>query len=309
MIRHANTARSGSQALPGHLQPELIEAAERGQIRASEGSVRHVEVFQLGSVRTPIIGRPRPLPRQRRADHPYTLNCEEPLMPGVAEAAPPRGENFCSSPIFVGSGPPEWRDLNQRYGVKERIIGPPAPAADNTPSDGCLEAFAGEQWVRAVPPWLTATIALRDEFYNRFDHARYVIDEGTAQEKTITAGKEILRTGMVPQDVTIPPGTGGLPYVVPVSPVLNPLSPTKGCVPSSNPADPGPCHTSTLYVTMTAGDDVCTGRGAAPGLGGTGCLPGGEESKWPILANWSFKVSSQPPPTPTSIPPTPTPIG
>ena len=65
-------------ALPGHLQPELIEAAERGQIRASEGSVRHVEVFQLGSVRTPIIGRPRPLPRQRRADHPYTLNCEEP---------------------------------------------------------------------------------------------------------------------------------------------------------------------------------------------------------------------------------------
>ena len=79
MIRHASTARSGSHALPGHLQPELIEAAERGQIRASEGSVRHVEVFQLGSVRTPIIGRPRPLPRQRRADHHYTLNCEEPV--------------------------------------------------------------------------------------------------------------------------------------------------------------------------------------------------------------------------------------
>src|SRR6185295_16783812 len=61
-----------------HLQPELIEVAERRQIRASEGSVRHVEVFQLGGVRTPIIGRPRPLPRQRRADHLYTLNCEEP---------------------------------------------------------------------------------------------------------------------------------------------------------------------------------------------------------------------------------------
>ncbi|WP_412768897.1 hypothetical protein, partial [Mycobacterium canetti] len=27
----------------------------------------------------PIIGRPRPLPRQRRADPPYTLNCEEPV--------------------------------------------------------------------------------------------------------------------------------------------------------------------------------------------------------------------------------------
>ncbi|GFG76091.1 hypothetical protein MBOT_34560 [Mycobacterium botniense] len=33
------------QALAGHLQPELIKAAEHGQIGASEGSVRHVEVF------------------------------------------------------------------------------------------------------------------------------------------------------------------------------------------------------------------------------------------------------------------------
>ncbi|WP_186246080.1 hypothetical protein [Mycobacterium simulans] len=66
-------------ALPTHLQPELIEAAERGQIRAREGSIRHVEVFQLGVVRTPIIARPRPLPRQRRADHLYTLNYEEPF--------------------------------------------------------------------------------------------------------------------------------------------------------------------------------------------------------------------------------------
>jgi len=35
------------QALPGHLEPELVEAAERGQVRADEGSVRHVEVFQM----------------------------------------------------------------------------------------------------------------------------------------------------------------------------------------------------------------------------------------------------------------------
>ena len=69
----------GSEALAGHLQPELVEAAEHGQIRAREGSVRHVEVFRMGSVRTPIIGRPRPLPRQRRAAHLYTLICEEPL--------------------------------------------------------------------------------------------------------------------------------------------------------------------------------------------------------------------------------------
>lgn len=31
----------------------------------------------MGSVRTPILGRPRPLPRHRRAAH-HTLNCEEP---------------------------------------------------------------------------------------------------------------------------------------------------------------------------------------------------------------------------------------
>ena len=33
----------------------------------------------MESVRTPIIERPRPLPGDRRAHHPYTLNCEEPL--------------------------------------------------------------------------------------------------------------------------------------------------------------------------------------------------------------------------------------
>jgi hypothetical protein len=32
----------------------------------------------MGGVGPPIIGRPRPLPGQRRADPDYTLNCEEP---------------------------------------------------------------------------------------------------------------------------------------------------------------------------------------------------------------------------------------
>lgn len=39
----------------------------------------HVEVFQVGGVGTSILGRPRPLPRYRRASPRYTLNCEEPL--------------------------------------------------------------------------------------------------------------------------------------------------------------------------------------------------------------------------------------
>jgi hypothetical protein len=32
------------------LESELIEAAELGQVRAGEGSVKHVEVFWMGSV-------------------------------------------------------------------------------------------------------------------------------------------------------------------------------------------------------------------------------------------------------------------
>src|SRR5699024_3645314 len=58
----------GLQPLAHDLQAEVIEASERGQVRGSEGSVRHVEVFPVGSVRTPIIGRPRPLSHERRAD-------------------------------------------------------------------------------------------------------------------------------------------------------------------------------------------------------------------------------------------------
>ena len=59
------------ETLPEHDQTDLVEAAERCQIRTGEGSVRHVEVFRLGGVGTPIIGRPRPSPRHRRAHH-YT---------------------------------------------------------------------------------------------------------------------------------------------------------------------------------------------------------------------------------------------
>jgi hypothetical protein len=67
------------EPLPDDFKTELVEPAERGQVRAGEGSVKHVEVFQMGSVRTSIFGRPRPLPSHRRADQRYTLNCVEPL--------------------------------------------------------------------------------------------------------------------------------------------------------------------------------------------------------------------------------------
>ena len=59
---------AGSDPLAGRHQPEGFQAAERGQVGRGEAvsgsSVGHVEVFLMGGVRTPIIGRPRP----RRAD-------------------------------------------------------------------------------------------------------------------------------------------------------------------------------------------------------------------------------------------------
>jgi hypothetical protein len=61
-----------SQSLAGHFEAELIESAERGQVRAGEaalgGSVGHVEVFRMWCVGTLILGRPRPLSAHRRAD-------------------------------------------------------------------------------------------------------------------------------------------------------------------------------------------------------------------------------------------------
>ncbi|GAA1660432.1 hypothetical protein GCM10009791_04330 [Citricoccus zhacaiensis] len=75
---------SGFQALADGYEAELVEAAELGQVTVVEGSVRHVEVFPMGSVRTSIIGRPRPLPRHRRAATPggtiYTPICDEPVI-------------------------------------------------------------------------------------------------------------------------------------------------------------------------------------------------------------------------------------
>ena len=176
------------------------------------------------------------------------------LMTGVADAEP-RREHACLSPIFPDS------NLNERYDVKERIIGP--PASPTTPA--CREAFLGEKWVRAVPPWITAPDKI-DEFIANFEGARYVIDAGTPQEKTVTAGPEILRTTCPDEPCKDPIGR---PFAVPVSPVFDHLS-------------VGP-HTSNVFVTMNQENGpYCNGlNGTVPGLS-TGCLPGGE-SQYPII--------------------------
>lgn len=68
-----------------HDEVELIEAAERGQVRAGEraralagGSVRQVEVSRMQRVGAFILGRPRRLSRDRHANANYTLIWDEP---------------------------------------------------------------------------------------------------------------------------------------------------------------------------------------------------------------------------------------
>jgi len=114
------------KTLSGDFQAELVEPAERGQVGACEssaGSVRHVEVFRMGSVRTSILGRPRPLSAHRRAETAYTLNCEEPAMfalpvitvplPAdwarlVAQLLPDQVGRAMSSTSSSGGGLPVW---------------------------------------------------------------------------------------------------------------------------------------------------------------------------------------------------------
>ena len=147
--------------------------------------------------------------------------------PAIATAAPPT-EHKCLSNLFPNS------DLNERYGVTERIVGPP----------GCREALAGEQWVRAVPPWAAATEPDIQDFNNKFLGARWVTDGGTDHASTVTAGKEALRTGFH--------APNGLPFSAPVSPAIHPLSVGN--------------HTNIVYVTLSA--PHCNGLGI--------CLPAGE---------------------------------
>jgi hypothetical protein len=84
LVRFDDPAREdstvGFQTLPDGFEAELVEPAERGQVKASGGSVKHVEVSRMGSVRTSILGRPRPLPPDRLANPRYTLNCDEPVI-------------------------------------------------------------------------------------------------------------------------------------------------------------------------------------------------------------------------------------
>jgi hypothetical protein len=83
--------------LPDHDETQLIKAAERRQVRAGEGSVKHVEVFRMAGLGTSILERPRPLSRDRRAAT-YTVNCEEPeILAG--QANPARTGDTCGQSV------------------------------------------------------------------------------------------------------------------------------------------------------------------------------------------------------------------
>src|SRR5690606_356314 len=80
--------------LPDSDEPELVQAAEQREVRVSEGSVMHVEVFQMGCVGTPIIGGPRRLPgpdplhpRSRRAPNQSAATTHGPALTDQASNA------------------------------------------------------------------------------------------------------------------------------------------------------------------------------------------------------------------------------
>ena len=63
----------GCEVLAHSGQSQSVQTQEGRQIRAGEGSLRHVEVSQVACVAAPIIGGPRPPPKQRRTHPTYTL--------------------------------------------------------------------------------------------------------------------------------------------------------------------------------------------------------------------------------------------
>ncbi len=152
---------------------------------------------------------------------------------------------------------PDGTDLNQLYGIEQRIVGPST----------CREVRAGERWVMVGSPWITAADAADavypdgyvpqlpdpiEDFNAKFTGARYVVDAGTPHERVVTAGREVLLTGFV--------GADGLPFSAFPSPVLKPVRPGE--------------HTFAIYLTLSA--QHCDGLGTVIEAN---CIPAGE-SQW-----------------------------
>ena len=114
VVHQARQVSTGSFPLPdGHLKG--IQPQEGRQIRAGEGSLRHVEVSQVACVAAPIIRGPRPLPGV--TTHPphlytsigssyHTLKHEEPdspdttSSPTLADMAQPQSRPATTRPLL-----------------------------------------------------------------------------------------------------------------------------------------------------------------------------------------------------------------
>lgn len=86
--------------LTGDPQGQVVQAAERGQIRSGEGSVVHVEVFWMDSVGTSIISGPRSL---------------SPPGPGYRPTPSSVKSHYGAKKVGVRGGRPTWQDKKKIY--------------------------------------------------------------------------------------------------------------------------------------------------------------------------------------------------
>ena len=172
---------------------------------------------------------------------------------GAGPAAAKRAENHCISPA--------GDDLNEVFGTRDAFVAP-----------FCTEVHVGDRW-RAVlraqvagedsvfPSGYTpAVLPLDEDFLAKFIGSRYVVDAGTARERSysFSAQRLVIENGGLPD---------GTRFVRWISSSLHPLPPGE--------------HTVDEYVTLSA--DFWDGLGLDPALN---LSPAGET----LVGSVSFEV-------------------
>ena len=94
----------GCEVLAHSGQSQSVQAQEGRQIRVGEGSLRHVEVSRDGCLAAPIIGGPRPLPKQRRTHPTYALQQASATTPSNAKSPIEVNELVDAGQVVVADG-------------------------------------------------------------------------------------------------------------------------------------------------------------------------------------------------------------